>query len=60
MSSSVDFTDFLTKFFGLFIGKSFRGGDYLTYLKRPVRSGDEASIVDTAITGALLGLLTGL
>src|SRR5216683_2989081 len=57
MSSSVDFTDFLTKFFGLFVGKSFRGADYLTYLKRPTRSGDEASIVDTAIIGPLLGLL---
>jgi len=57
MSSSVDFTDFLTKFFGLFVGKSFRGGDYLAYLKRPTRSGDEAPIVDTAIIGPFLGLL---
>src|SRR5260370_41884433 len=57
MSSSMDFADFLTKFFGLFVGKSFRGGDYLAYLKRPTRSNDEASIVDTAIVGPLLGLL---
>jgi type I restriction enzyme M protein len=57
MSSSLVFTDFLPKFFELFVGKSFRGGNYLTYLRRPVRSGDEASIVDTAIVGPLLGLL---
>src|SRR2546422_8700931 len=57
MSSSLVFTDFLPKFFELFAGKSFRGGNYLTYLRRPVRSGDEASIVDTAIVSPLLGLL---
>jgi type I restriction enzyme M protein len=57
MSSSIVFSDFLPKFFELFVGKSFRGGNYLTYLRRPVRSGDEASIVDTAIVGPLLGLL---
>jgi type I restriction enzyme M protein len=59
MSSSIVFTDFLTKFFELFTSKSFRGSDYLSYLKRPVdqRGGDEASIVDTATVSPLLGLL---
>ena len=57
MSSPIVFSDFLPKFFELFAGKSFRGGNYLTYLRRPVRSGDEASIVDTAIVSPLLSLL---
>src|SRR5713226_9611823 len=59
MSSLADFSEFLPKFFSIFASKSFRGGDYLSYLNRPVeqRSGDEASIVDTAIIGPLLGLL---
>ena len=59
MSSSGTFADFLTKFFELFAGRGFRGGDYLSYLNRPndQRGGDEASIVDTAIVGPLLGIL---
>ena len=59
MSSSADFATFCTQFFALFSGKSFRGGDYLSYLQRPdqLRSGDEASIVDMAIVSPLLGLL---
>lgn len=59
MSAATDFVDFLPRFFELFSGKSFRGGDYLNYLARPVdqRTGDEAPIVDTAIVGPLLGLL---
>jgi type I restriction-modification system DNA methylase subunit len=59
MSSSATFTDFLTDFFRLFSQKSFRRVDYLSYLNRPNkdRSNDEASIVDTAIVGPLLGLL---
>lgn len=59
MSSSTGFTEFLSRFFVLFTGKSFRGGDYFSYLNRSneQRSGDEASIVDTAIVGPLLGLL---
>jgi hypothetical protein len=59
MSASTSFSDFLTDFFKLFTGKSFRGGDYLSYLNKSdgQRSGDEASIVDMAIVGPLLGLL---
>jgi type I restriction enzyme M protein len=59
MSASTSFSDFLTDFFRLFTGKSFRGGDYLSYLNKSdgQRSGDEASIVDTAIISPLLGLL---
>jgi len=55
----VEFATFLAQFFALFEGKSFRGHDYLEYLNRSdnQRSGDEASIVDTAIVGPLLGLL---
>lgn len=53
------FEAFLADFFALFTQRSFPGGDYLTYLDRPDarRSGDEASVVDTAIVGPLLGLL---
>ncbi|MBV9688758.1 MAG: N-6 DNA methylase [Ktedonobacteraceae bacterium] len=60
MPSSVDFSIFLSQFFELFTTKSFRGGNYLQYLNRPneQRSGDEAAIVDTAIVGPLLGLLS--
>ncbi len=59
MSSSGTFADFLTKFFELFAGRGFRGGDYLSYLNRPndQRGGAEASIVDTAIFGPLIGIL---
>ncbi len=53
------FGAFLVDFFALFTQRSFRGNDYLGYLDRPDarRSGDEASIVDTAVIGPLLGLL---
>src|SRR5260370_34246548 len=59
VNTSTAFTDFLTRFFAIFSSKTFRGGDYLHYLNRSneQRSGDEASIVDTAIVGPLLGLL---
>src|SRR5579863_768196 len=57
MSASTTFNDFLTGFLQLFTSKSFKGGDYLTYLRRSDRSGDEASVVDTAIVSPLLGLL---
>jgi len=59
MSSLADFSQFLPKYFSIFASRSFRGGDYLSYLNKPIeqRSGDEASIVDTAIIGPLLGLL---
>lgn len=50
--------EFITAFFGLF-SRGFRGGDFLTYLRRPAaqRSNDEAPVVDTVIVGPLLGLL---
>lgn len=53
------FEDFLPRFFGLFTTKSFGGKDYLSYLSKPAsqRSGDEASVVDTALIGPLLELL---
>ena len=56
MNASLDFATFLTQFFELFVGKSFRSSDYLEYLTRTdsQRSGDEASVVDTAIVGPLL------
>jgi hypothetical protein len=59
LSHPTTFGDFLTDFFGLFSQKTFRRADYLTYLSQPdkSRSGDEASIVDTAIVSPLLGLL---
>src|SRR5712692_761451 len=59
MSSLADFSQFLPKYFSIFASRSFRGGDYLSYLNRPIeqRSGHEASIVDTAIIVPLLGLL---
>ncbi|MHB8598832.1 MAG: N-6 DNA methylase [Ktedonobacteraceae bacterium] len=58
MGSSEAFTDFLSRFFGLFSQKAFGRVDYLTYLEQGRNhSGDEAPIVDTAIVGPLLGLL---
>ena len=59
MSHLMTFEDFLTAFFELFSQKTFRRADYLTYLNQAdgTRGGDEASIVDTAIVGPLLGLL---
>lgn len=57
MNASTAFADFLNGFFMLFSQKTFRRLDYLAYLKLPSRGGDEASIVDTAIIGPLLGLL---
>jgi len=59
MSAATDFSDFLTQFLALFSRKTFgrQRVDYLAYLNQPNRGGDEAPIVDTAITGQLLGLL---
>jgi len=59
MTHPSNFEDFLPAFFGVFTQKSFRSADFLAYLSRTdaQRSGDEASIVDTAITSPLLGLL---
>jgi type I restriction enzyme M protein len=59
MTHPVTFDEFLPAFFGIFNQRSFRGVDFLTYLNRSdaQRSGDEASIVDTAIVSPLLGLL---
>ena len=59
MTNPITFDEFLPAFFGVFTQKSFRGNDFLNYLHRvdAQRSGDEASIVDTAITSPLLGLL---
>jgi len=59
MSSVTTFADFLPAFFSLFSQKTFRRLNYLTYLNLPdkTRGGDEASIVDTALVGPLLGLL---
>jgi type I restriction enzyme M protein len=59
MNHPTIFDEFLTAFFGIFTQRSFRGADFLSYLNRSdaQRSGDEASIVDTAIASPLLGLL---
>ncbi len=59
MTNPITFDEFLPAFFGVFTQKSFRGSDFLNYLHRTdeQRSGDEASIVDTAIASPLLGLL---
>lgn len=59
MSHPITFDEFLSAFFGIFTQRSFRGADFLSYLNRSdaQRSGDEASIVDTAIASPLLGLL---
>ena len=59
MPYSDTFDDFRLAFFGIFTSRSFKGGNFLSYLERPVgqRGGDEASVVDTAIVGPLLGLL---
>lgn len=56
LSHPITFDEFLNAFFELFAQKTFRRADYLTYLRQP-HSGDEASVVDTAIVGPLLGLL---
>jgi type I restriction enzyme M protein len=59
MTHPMTFDEFLPAFFGIFTQRSFRGADFLSYLNRSdaQRSGDEASIVDTAIASPLLGLL---
>lgn len=59
MSYSDAFNDFLAGFMKIFTSRTFRGSDYLGYLNKPIerRTGDEASIVDTAIVGPLLDLL---
>lgn len=59
MGEPIIFEEFLSLFFELFSKRSFGGKDYLTYLAQPPakRRGDEASVVDTAVVGPLLGLL---
>ncbi len=59
MTHPTTYDEFVTAFFGIFSQRSFRGDDFLSYLNRPdrERTGDEASIVDTAIASPLLGLL---
>ena len=61
MTQPTPFDSFLNSFFDLFIRRTFRGADYLTYLNRAPSGrrsrGNEASVVDTAIVGPLLGLL---
>jgi type I restriction enzyme M protein len=60
MTEPEAFANFLTDFFKIFTQRGFSGGtDFLTYLNRPAaeRTGDEASVVDVAIVGQLLGLL---
>lgn len=59
MTHPMTFDEFLPAFFGIFTQRSFHGSDFLSYLNRSdaQRSGDEASIVDTAIASPLLGLL---
>lgn len=58
MSTADAFADFLNGLFELFSQKTFGRVDYLTYVQQGRnRSGDEASIVDTAIVGPILGLL---
>jgi hypothetical protein len=51
MTNPITFDEFLPAFFGIFSQKSFRGNDFLNYLHRAdeQRSGDESSIVDTAM-----------
>ncbi len=53
------FDAFLPAFFSVFTQPQFRGNDFAAYLQKPAprRTGDEASIVDNAIVGPLLGLL---
>ena len=60
MSHAVTFEEFRTAFFDIFTPKTFRRVDYLSYLNLPEkqRGNDEAPIVDTAIVGPLLGLLS--
>jgi type I restriction enzyme M protein len=59
MSAAADFIDFRAQFFALLARKTFgrQRVDYLTYLNQPNRHGDEAWVVDTAISGQLLELL---
>lgn len=59
MSEPTTFDGFLSAFFALFTQTGFRGADFAAYLARPInqRTGDEASVVDTAIVGPLLGLM---
>ena len=59
MPQPVSFDEFLPAFFALFTQAGFRGADFAAYIARPAsqRTGDEASVVDTAIVSPLLGLL---
>lgn len=52
-----NFNDFVIAFFGIFTHKQFRSDDFLTYLQKPRRTGDEASVVDNTLISPLLGLL---
>lgn len=59
VTSATTFNEFLPAFFEIFAKRTFRNSDFLSYLNRSEsqRSGDEASIVDTAIMSPLLKLL---
>ena len=59
MSQPETVAEFLPAFFAIFTKRGFPGGGLPSYLQRPAaqRGGDEASVVDTAIVGPLLGLL---
>lgn len=59
VTSATTFNEFLPAFFEIFAKRTFRSSDFLSYLNRSEsqRSGDEASIVDTAIMSPLLKLL---
>ncbi len=59
MPQPASFDEFLSAFFALFTQTGFRGANFVAYLSRAAnqRSGDEASVVDTALVGPLLGLL---
>ena len=52
-----NFTDFQAAFFQLFEQPQFGGQTFLQYLEKADRSGDEASVVDNAISGPLLTAL---
>ena len=53
------FDDFLTGFFAIYTTPHFKNGDFPAYLQSPITKGkgDEAPIVDVAITIPLLNLL---
>ena len=57
--SMPDVATFCADFFALFGGAAFRGKSFIEYIQLPAvrRTGDEAAVVDMAISGPLLGLL---